>query len=125
MSHLPLRPIKTILGQNCPFHISEEATIIMRNFLECILNQVRNYSIKNFEELNSNRERQGLRTLKRLNGCTMKKACDNILKANSVNNMGLQSQEIASLGDKNMARNTLVTKSAKKDNDEHGGINGL
>ena len=127
MTSLPLKPIRDLLTQDFPdsMHITDDAILALRDTLEDIIHRIGCASLREFDELNGNREQQGLRTLKRLNSCAVKKACDNILKPERVNDMGLQSQEIISLGDKNMARHTLVTKSAKKDSEEHGGINGL
>ena len=123
MNYLPLNPIRLILGQNSPFHISEEAIIATRDLLEYILKQVRVCSIKEFEKLNNDRKKQGLKPLKRLNEWAVKKACDNILKPETVNDMGLQSNSIVSLGGNTMYQNINATKSAKKDNDEHADTN--
>jgi len=124
MIGIPLKPLRKILGQNCPFHISEDATLVTRDLIEYILHQVRISAIKEFEDLNSNREHQGLKPLKRLNGRTVRRACNNILKPNIDNDMGLQYNSIVSLGGNTMYTNIDATKSAKKDTDKHGGTNG-
>jgi|GEM_PF-6962792 len=121
-SVLPLAPIRDLLTRNCSFHISDTAIVILRDNIEDIIRQVGHESLEEFERLNSNRQRQGLRPLKRLNGWSIRKACDKILKQDADSDWGLQSTGIVGLGDKNMARHTLVTKSAKVDNSDNGGV---
>jgi len=125
MTGIPLKPLRNILGQDCPFHISEDAILATRDLVEYILHQIRIFAIKEFEDLNNNRQQQGLKPLKRLNGRVARRACKNILKLQTVNDMGLQSNCIVSLGGNTMYPNIKATKSAKKDSDEHGGTNGL
>jgi len=113
-SVLPLAPIRDLLTRNCSFHISDTAIVILRDNIEDIIRQVGHESLEEFERLNSNRKRQGLRPLKRLNGYVVRRACGNVLKQDADSDLGLQSAGIVGLGDKDMARHTLVTKSAKE-----------
>ena len=102
MTGIPLKPLRKILGQDCPFHISEDATRATRDLLEHILNQIKIFAIQEFEDLNNNRKQQGLKPLKRLNGWAVRRACDNILKPETVNDMGLQYNGIVSPGGNTM-----------------------
>ena len=124
MTGIPLKPLRKILGQDCPSHISEDATLATRDVLEYILHQIRIFSLKEFEDLNNNRKQQGLKPLKRLNGWAVRRACDNILKPETVNDMGLQSNGIVGPGGNTMYTHIQATKSAKKDTDTYGGTNG-
>lgn len=114
MTKIPLKPLRKILGQNCPFPISNDAVVLLRGSLEDVISYVGSVSLKEFEDLNHYRKRQGLRPLKRLNGWSIRKACDKILKQDADSDLGLQSIGIVGLGDKDMAGHTLVTKSAKE-----------
>ena len=124
MTGIPLKPLRKILGHGCPFHISEDAPRATRDLLEHILHQIKIFAIQEFEDLNNNRKQQGLKPLKRLNGWAVRRACDNILKPDTVNDMGLQSNGIVSPGGNTMYTHIQATKSAKKDTDTYGGTNG-
>ena len=125
MTGIPLKPLREILWHNCPYDISQEATLELKIYLEYMATRIAHQALQEFRGLNSNRERQGLCPLKRLNGQAVQKACNNILKPETVNKMGLQPQGIVSPGGNRMDMNRNATKSAKKDITEHGGTNGL
>jgi len=114
MTGIPLKPLKIILGQDCPYHISEEAIQCVKDFTEFIVCQIGLNAIEEFKELNHSREKQGLKPLKRLNEWAVGRACNNILKPETVNDMGLQSNSIVSLGGNTMYTHIDATKSAKE-----------
>ena len=68
---------------------------------------------------------QGLRELRRLHPWTLRKASEKILKYHVDNNRGLQPQGIVGPGGKTMSTQTEATKSAKDDDRNIGGNNGL
>lgn len=124
MTKIPLKPLRKILGQNCPFPISNDAVVLLRDSLEDVISYVGSVSLKEFEDLNHYRKRQGLRPLKGLNGWSIRKACDKILKRDADSDWGLQSTGIVGPGGDTMYTHIQATKSAKKDTDTHGGTNG-
>ena len=110
MTKLPLKPLRKILGENCPYHISKDATLATRNLLEYILHQIRIFSIKEFEGLNNNREQQGLQKLRRLNQWAIKKAAQKIINGSTISSMGSQSPMIRSPDDEKMLESKSVIK---------------
>lgn len=111
---IPLKPIKEILKQDCPYHVSSEAVILLRDQLWEIAQAIKEESIKEFEEYNNHRHAQGLPPKKRLNRWAVKKASEKVLKHPGFNDMGLQSSGAVSLGGKMLASKES-TKSAKED----------
>jgi len=99
MSSLPLKPIRDLLARDCPFHISDTAIVALRDALESIIHQVGHESLEQFERLNSNRKRQGLRRLKRLNAWVIEKAAQKIINGSAISSMGSQPAMIGNLGD--------------------------
>ena len=122
---IPLNPIRQLMIDNCPYHVSVEAVMGLRDFLEDIIGIMTGTAAEEFKKINKDRERQGLKPLKRLNGWVLKKVCDNVLNGDAIKVMGLQSTVIVGPGGKKMYAQTKATKSAKKDNDNHGDINVL
>lgn len=112
---IPLKPIREILKQDCPYHVSNEAVILLRDKLEEIAWAIKQESIKEFERYNNYRRTQGLSPKKRLNRWAIMKGHHNALKQKSDNGMGLQSNGAVSPGDE-MPTDKVVTKSAKRDN---------
>jgi len=95
---LPLAPIRALLTQDSPFHISDDAVREIRDFLDTVAIDVCKESVKKFTEYNRNREIQGLGKKKRLDGHTVERAIPgvtkNLYKRLSNNNMGLQPDEV-------------------------------
>ena len=99
---LPLQPIRAILAQNSPFHISDEAITTLRDTLEDIIRQVGHESLREFESLNRNRERHGLRALKRLNSWSIERAVQKIINEETISYMdseSIRTTEIRGPGD--------------------------
>lgn len=115
---LPLKPLSRMLRQNCHYHISSEAIVLLRNILEELVYEIRRNALKEFEEMNNRREQQGLPLLKRLNSWALRKAIDNILKSNSDNGMGLQSNGAVSPGGDKMVTDKNATKPVKATDDQ-------
>jgi len=67
MHVIPLMPIRRIIELYCPYHISTEAVIALRDVLEGIGATIAKNAVKEFKKLNECREKQGLKPLKRLN----------------------------------------------------------
>jgi len=109
MSSLPLKPVRDLLAQDCPFHICDDAIVVLRDALEFIIHQVGHESLEQFERLNSNRKRQGLRRLRRLNSWAIRRAAQKIINEDSIFNMGSQPAMIENHGD-TMHRHETVTK---------------
>jgi len=111
MSMLPLKPLRDLLAQECPshMHICDDAIVALRGSLEDIIHLVGCTSTREFEELNRNRERQGLRRLRRLNQWAIKSATQKIINDDSIFNMGSQPAMIENHGD-TMHRHETVTK---------------
>jgi len=111
MTSLPLKPIRDLLEQGFPnhMHISDDAIVALRDTLEDIIQYIGYESIKEFERLNSNRERQGLRRLRRLNHWAVKSAAQKIINEDSIFNMGSQPAMIENHGD-TMHRHETATK---------------
>ena len=112
---IPLGPIRKILKQDCPYHVSNEAVIMLRDKIEEIARAIKEESIKEFERYNDHRRAQGLPPKKRLNRWAIMKGHSNALKQKSDNGVGLQSNGAASPGDE-MPTDKAVTKSAKRYN---------
>ena len=110
MRLLPLTPIRNLLVQNCPFHLSDDAIISLRDILEDIIHMTCYGSIQEFEELNSNRERQGLPRLKRLNSWAIKRAAKKIINDSTILSMGSQPAMIGSLDGEKMLESKSVIK---------------
>ena len=95
---LPLQPIRAILAQNSPFHISDDAVREIRDFLDTIASDICKQSVQEFTKYNRNRKIQGLGIKKRLDAHAVERAIplvtDNIYKRLSHNNMGLQTVEM-------------------------------
>ena len=98
---LPIAPIRALLVQGCPnqVHISDEAIVALRGNLEDIIHQIGHESLREFEKLNSNRERHGLRAMKRLNSWSIERAVQKIINGETISYIGSQSAMIGNLGD--------------------------
>ena len=110
MIGIPLKPLRKILGKDCPFHISKDAIIVTRDLIEYILYQLRIFAIKEFEDLNSNREQQGLQKLKRLNQWAIKRASQKIINGSTIPSMGSQPTMIRSPDGEKMLESKFVIK---------------
>ncbi|MGC9308966.1 MAG: hypothetical protein ACP5FL_09370 [Thermoplasmatota archaeon] len=62
-----LHTVRRILETYCPYQVSTEAVIQLRDCLEEISSTLAHGSVREFERLNTLRERQELKRLKRLN----------------------------------------------------------
>ena len=114
---IPLKPIREILKQDCPYHVSNEAVILLRDKLEEIARAIKQESIKEFERYNNHRRTQGLSPKKRLNRWAIMKGHHNALKQESNTEMGLQSNGVVSPGGGKMdEKNTAETR--KKESSE-------
>ena len=122
---IPLNPVRRLISDNCPYHVSLEAVMGLRDFLENIAGEMAGSAADELKKLNQGRERQGLKPLKRLNGWVVRKVCDNVLNGDTVKDRGLQSTVIVGPGGKKMSAQTKATKSAKEDDRSTGGHNGL
>ena len=112
MTSLPLKPIRDLLSQECPdsMHITDDAILALRDTLEDIIHQVRHLSIREFEILNSNRECQGLRRLRRLNAWSIEKAVQKIINGETISSMGSQPAMIRSPDGEKMLESKSVIK---------------
>lgn len=113
---ISLHSIRKIVEKHCPYHISVEAIIALRDMVEEIASNIAIDAVRKFEELNENREKQGLRRLKRFSPWAIKnsdynKTIINILKNK---NMGLQSQGVATPGGENMPAGINTAKPDNK-----------
>jgi len=122
---LPTKPVRDILKQHCPYHITAEAIIESKHFLEAMMAYLSMEANKEFEGLNERREKLGLPRLKRLNLWSVKKASEKVLKRLEFNDTGLQSNGFVSLGGENMSADKNATKSAKEKCRDSGGENEL
>jgi len=111
---IPLKPLRELLKQDCPYDVSNEAVILLRDKLEEIARAIKQESIKEFERYNDHRRTQGLPPKKRLNRWAIMKGHRNALKQESNTGMGLQSYGAVSPGGKVLASKES-TKSAKED----------
>jgi len=122
-THIPLTPIRRLLELHCPYHISNEATIELRNLLEKIGLGIARDAVAEFENLNKCREKQGLRPLKRLNSWAVRAGMDSRnsnLNKEFINglknkNKGLQfeDEEVVIPGSDNMSAQTIAAKPDK------------
>lgn len=110
MNGLPLKPLRMLLGQDCSFHISEDAVLFTRDVLEYILLQLRILAIKEFEKLNNNRQQQGLQKLRRLNQWAIKRAAQKIINGSTISSMGSQPTMIRSPDGEKMLESKSVIK---------------
>ena len=121
-THIPLTPIRRLLELHCPYHISSESTIELRNLLEKIGLEIARDAVAEFEKLNRCREKQGLRRLKRLNAWAVRNSNFFITFINSHNNKnkGLQfeDEEVVIPGSDNMSAQTIAAKPDNKTTDD-------
>jgi len=94
---IPLNTIKELMRRHCPYHISMEAVITLRDLLEDIASKTIIEAVKKFEDLNNHREKQGLSRLKRLNAWAVKNSNfpKRFINSQKNKNRGLQPNEIA------------------------------
>ncbi|HEC77080.1 MAG TPA: hypothetical protein ENI33_07485 [Thermoplasmatales archaeon] len=98
---IPLSSIRRIMERYCPYHISMEAVMALRNLIEEITSKITMDAVEKFEKMNKCREAHGLSKLKRLNAWAVKNSEYNINIINGKQNMmneGLQSQGVVTLG---------------------------
>ena len=122
MADLPLKTLKLFFKECCSFHISGEAVILLRDVLECVSYRIIKDAVREFDELNKSRIRQGLSPLRRLNSWSVRRASEKVLMGVSNYDMGLQSRGVVGPGGKKMSVDKNVTKSAKGDSNDNGGI---
>jgi len=117
---IPLNSIRRIMERHCPYHISSESTIELRNLLEKIGLEIARDAVAEFEKLNRCREKQGLRRLKRLNAWAVRNSNFFITFINSHNNKnkGFQSEGIVIPGSDNMSAQTIAAKPDNKTTDD-------
>ena len=117
---IPLNSIRRIMERHCPYHISMEAIILLRDMIEEIAANITIDVVKNFEEMNEFRKIQGLRKLKRLNAWAVKNSNFVITFINSHNNKnkGFQSEGIVIPGSDNMSAQTIAAKPDNKTTDD-------
>jgi len=115
---IPFNSIRRIMERHCPYHISTEAVVTLRNLVEKIASKMTIDAVKKFEEMNECRKKQGLRRLKRLNAWAVKNSNfnKNIINGLKNKNMGLQSEGIAIPGGNMSADNS--TKPDNKTTDD-------
>ena len=112
MTSLPLKPIRDLLTQEFPdsMHITDDAILALRDTLEDIIHQIGCASFRKFEELNNNRERHGLRRLRRLNSWSIEKAAQKIINGSTISSMGSQPTMIGSPDGEKMLESKSVIK---------------
>ena len=117
---IPLNSIRRIMERHCPYHISMEAIILLRDMIEEIAANITIDVVKNFEEMNEFRKIQGLRKLKRLNAWAVKNSNYNktIINALKNKNKGLQSQGVVTPGGGKMPACINTAKPDKTTNDQ-------
>jgi len=117
---IPLNCVRRIMERHCPYHISSESTIELRNLLEKIGLEIARDAVAEFEKLNRCREKQGLRRLKRLNAWAVRNSNFFITFINSHNNKnkGFQSEGIVIPGSDNMSAQTIAAKPDNKTTDD-------
>jgi len=91
-------------------HITDDAILALRDALEDIIHQIGHHSLSNFEVLNSNRERQGLRALKRLNSWSIEKAAQKIINEDTISSIGAQPAMVRSPDGERMLKSKSVIK---------------
>lgn len=96
---LPIAPIRALLAEDCTCHISDEAITKLRDTLEDVIHKVGHESLREFEKLNSNRERQGLRRLRRLNTWAIEKAAQKIINEEIISYTGSESTRTTRIQD--------------------------
>jgi len=96
MHMIPLNSVRKIMGRHCPYHISTEAIVELRDILEGLGLEIAQQAVAEFENLNKYKEKQGLRPLKRLNAWAVKNSdlYINIINGLKNKNKGLQPEEI-------------------------------
>lgn len=86
--NIPLKPIKHILKAYYKGEISNAACIDVRNLLLDIIGYLAEETVKEFENYNIMRLKQGLPPLKRLNSFVFREVRDRFFKSIGVVNMG-------------------------------------
>lgn len=95
---IPLTSIKRVFKQHSQNHISQEAVIRVKDFLEEILNHFAREIEKEFHRYNEIRRLQGLRKKKRIPAWIVCKVSTKFLNAVANLNRGSQSLGVVSLG---------------------------
>ena len=116
---IPLNPIRQIMKKHCPYHISTEAVLTIRDLLEGVLSETTIKAVRRFENLNKCREEQGLPRLKRLNAWAVKNSNYNkdFINRQKINNRGLQPEEIAIPTGGNMSADNSTKPDSKATDD--------
>jgi len=117
MHNLHLKPIKKLLKQDCPYPVSSEAIILLRDRLEEFAHTIKDQAILEFEKLNRDRRAQGLYPLKRLNALAISRAAEKVFSSEGYSIMGLQSKGATSPGDE-MLIDKFVTKPERTTDDD-------
>lgn len=118
---LPRKPLKRMLKHDCPYQVSDDAVIALRNILETLAEDISHTAVEAFEDLNEKRTQLGIRQLQRLNEWAIVRAVENIFSSDSYYDMGLQSSRIVSPGGTHMSTETYATKSARDEGSDTGG----
>ena len=88
LPNLPVKPIKHILKNYHKGEISEDACYYVRDLLLKFTEILADEAEKQFENLNSDREKHGIPKLKRLDKHTFIDIWDSFFKSINVSNMG-------------------------------------
>ncbi|MEA2053550.1 MAG: hypothetical protein U9O96_00295 [Candidatus Thermoplasmatota archaeon] len=117
---IPLNSVRGIIELHCPYHISNEATIELRDLLEEVGLEIAREAVKKFENLNKCREEQGLPRLKRLNSWAVKNSNYNKEFINGLKNKnrGLQPEEIVIPQGGDMSAQTITAKARQRTTDD-------
>ena len=109
---IPLHSIRRIMEKHCPYHISMEAVMTLRNLLEEIVSKMTIDAVKKFEEMNECREKQGLSRLKRLNAWAIKNSeyNINIINSQKMRIRGYNPEGVVIPGGENMPAGTNTAK---------------
>jgi len=100
---IPLNPLRKLIQSCCPYPISQVGIVKLREFLGELTVQVAQNAITEFEKLNENREKQGLRCLSRLNKWAINLSIQNIINHSQNIDLGVQPKRIVYPGGTEMS----------------------
>ncbi|MCD6477875.1 MAG: hypothetical protein J7K87_02630 [Candidatus Aenigmarchaeota archaeon] len=95
---IPLSSIRNALKQNSDHHITQEAVVRAKDFLEIMLREFATEVEREFNEYNDSRRRQGLRKKKRIPAWIVRSVSTKFLNRISDNDMGSQVEKSVSPG---------------------------
>jgi len=91
---IPIAPIRKILRQQFSHHISQEAIVRVKDFVEDILIEFAKEIDEEFKRYNNLRIKQGLRCKKRIPVWLVNKVSNKFLNMNGTVYVGSQSSEV-------------------------------